>query len=70
MSLRELELGSGNQEVTTEEPISTSSPIGSIWSLSNVVVLQSSTSGKKKRGLFDPDVEFNSTKISVNFVTI
>ena len=68
-SLRELEPeGSGNPEVTTEEPITTTSPIGNNWSLSNVVVLQSSSSGKKKRDLFDPDVEFNSTKISVNFV--
>jgi hypothetical protein len=69
LSLRELEPGSGNPEVTTEEPITTtSSPSnGNVWSLENVVVIEANTSssGRKKRDIFDPNVTFSSVQETV-----
>ncbi len=80
LSLRVLELGSGTTEVTTEEPITTTSeePItttssllnGNIWPLENVVVIEASSSGRKKRDVFYPNETFSSvqTEVMLTFI--
>ncbi len=64
-SARELDMGSGNPDVTTEEPITIIEPLGNIWFISNVVIIQAVSSGKKKRSTFDPKTEFASVETSV-----
>jgi hypothetical protein len=75
ISLHELEFGSGYPEVTTEEPDTTSVlptnktilPLGNIWSLRNVVVLQSSSNRLKKRSDSDPSIIFKRVEEMVMF---
>jgi hypothetical protein len=67
LSLRVLELGSGDPDVTTEEPITTTSSSlnGNIWPLENVVVIEASSSGRKKRDVFYPNETFSSVQAEV-----
>ena len=75
LSLNELELGlgSGYPDVTTEEPETTTVlpttilPLGNIWSLRNVVVLQSSSNRLKKRSDNDPTIIFKQVEEMVIF---
>ncbi len=72
LSFRALGLGSGDQDVTTQEPISTttSSSNGNIWSLENVVVIEASSNGRKKRDIVNPNVTFSFVEQSVILTVI
>jgi len=60
-------MGSGNPDVTTEGPTTTMYPNMNSWSLSNVVIIQGLSTGRKKRSGFDPNTEFSTVETTVFF---